>query len=396
VCPRCGRENSPSFIECPDCKERDALEQAQAEPEVHAAAPVPQPIPVAPYQAPYQPSQQTQDWQTTYIAPQPQAPQQPVYNQAPQQPQYVQQPQYQPPPQYAPQQPPQQAPQYALPPQQPPQQYAQPPQYAPQPQQYAQPPQYAPQQLPVPQYAPPQQQQPQYAPQQPQYAQTQPVYLPQSPQQYAPPQQQYTPPAVPVAAPAPAPKPAPAPVPEPRITKPVSVPRTPVAPPEPPPGLAAKLGALPTPILMLLFAVVFLVVGAGIYYGYQSFNKPSSGSTQPAAAATKPKVTNPIQKYIEVVGIRLTTDAKKKPVAKFVIVNHASTEVANLGGNVILWASTKRSEEDSVGSFAFHVDSIGPYETKEVSAPFSTKLKMYELPDWQNATPEVQITSPQP
>ena len=107
---------------------------------------------------------------------------------------------------------------------------------------------------------------------------------------------------------------------------------------------------------------------------------------EPAAAATKPKATNPIQKYIEVVGIRLTTDAKKKPVAKFLIVNHASTEVANLGGNVTLWASTSRSEEDSVGSFKFHVDSIGPYESKEVSAPFTTKLKIYELPDWQNAT----------
>jgi hypothetical protein len=172
-------------------------------------------------------------------------------------------------------------------------------------------------------------------------------------------------------------------------------PRTP-APPVEEPGFAAKLGALPTPILMLLFAGLFLVLGAGVYFGYQRFTKPSSSGTEPAAAATKPKATNPIQKYIEVVGIRLTTDAKKKPVAKFLIVNHASTEVANLGANVTLWASTSRSEEDSVGSFKFHVDSIGPYESKEVSAPFTTKLKIYELPDWQNATAEVQITSPQP
>jgi len=27
-------------------------------------------------------------------------------------------------------------------------------------------------------------------------------------------------------------------------------------------------------------------------------------------------------------------------------------------------------------------------------APLSTKLKVYELPDWQNVSAEVQITSP--
>jgi hypothetical protein len=335
VCPRCGRENSPSYIECPDCKERDALAQAQAEPEVHAEAPPQVPV----YQAP----PRTQEWQ--------QQPQQPVYNQPPYQP-----------PQYAPQQPPQYPPQYA-----PPQQYGQPPQYAPQ-QQYP------------PQYVPPQQQPPQYAPPQ-QYSQP----------QYAPPQQpQY-------AAPAPPPRPTSPPVAQPKPdTKPAYVPpRTPAPPPQDQ-SLSAKLNALPTPILMLLFAGLFLLIGAGIYYGYQKFGKSGPSGPPPAAAATKPKATNPIQKYIEVVGIRLTTDAKKKPVAKFLIVNHASTEVANLGANVTLWASTSRSEEDSVGSFVFHLDRIGPYESKEVSAPFSTKLKIYELPDWQNATAEVQITSPQP
>jgi hypothetical protein len=148
---------------------------------------------------------------------------------------------------------------------------------------------------------------------------------------------------------------------------------------------------------MLLFAVVFLLVGAGGYFGYQRFTKPAGFSGgEPAVAAKTKAPSNPIQKYIEVVGIRLTTDAKKKPVAKFVLVNHASTVLSNLEANVTLWASTSRSEEDAVGSFTFKADSIGPYESKEISAPFKTKLKPYELPDWQNATAEVQVTSPQP
>lgn len=149
---------------------------------------------------------------------------------------------------------------------------------------------------------------------------------------------------------------------------------------------------------MLLFAVIFLLVGTAIYYGYQRFGKGSDSAAASGAKTTvaaTAKVTNPIQKYVEVVGIRLTTDSKKKPIAKFLIVSHASTELSNLGGNVTLWASTSRSEEDSVGSFTFGGENLGPYESKEVTAPFKTKLKMYELPDWQNATPELQITSPQ-
>jgi hypothetical protein len=147
---------------------------------------------------------------------------------------------------------------------------------------------------------------------------------------------------------------------------------------------------------MLIFSVAFLVIGAAVYYGYQRFSKGGpAGFTggEQAATAAKPKATSPLQKYIEVVGIRLTSDAKKKPVAKFVVVNHASSEFNNVTATVTLWASTSRSEEDAIGSFTFKLPNIGPNESKEITEAFKTKLKVYELPDWQFATAEVQITS---
>jgi hypothetical protein len=164
--------------------------------------------------------------------------------------------------------------------------------------------------------------------------------------------------------------------------------------PEEPSGLAA----LPVWLLMVIFFVAFLVIGAGAYYGYQRFGKSgTAGFTggEQAATATKAKSTSPLQKYIEVVGIRLTSDAKKKPVAKFVVVNHASSEFANVAATVTLWASTSRSEEDAIGSFSFKLPAIAANESKELTEAFKTKLKVYELPDWQFATAEVQITSPQ-
>jgi hypothetical protein len=79
---------------------------------------------------------------------------------------------------------------------------------------------------------------------------------------------------------------------------------------------------------------------------------------------------------------------------RFVVVNHSGAEISDLAANVNLWARTAKSDEEAVGTFSFKVPSLGAYEAKEVSAPLNTKLKVYELPDWQNLVAEVQITSP--
>jgi hypothetical protein len=160
---------------------------------------------------------------------------------------------------------------------------------------------------------------------------------------------------------------------------------------------APPKAGLPTWALSILFALAFIGLGAAIFFGYQYFGRgpraERAGVTEPAATA-RSKPSNALQKYIEVVGIRLINDAKKKPEAKFIVVNHSNAELNDLSANVTIWASTSRSEEDSVGTFTFKLPSIGANESKEMTAPFTTKLKIYELPDWQNATADLQITQP--
>ena len=114
----------------------------------------------------------------------------------------------------------------------------------------------------------------------------------------------------------------------------------------------------------------------------------------PSSAGANAKASA-LQKYVEVVGLRLIEEPNKKPQVRFVVVNHSGAEIADLAGNVNLWARTAKSEEEAVGTFSFKIASLGPYETKEMSGLLSTKLRVYELPDWQNLVPEVQITSPQ-
>jgi hypothetical protein len=147
------------------------------------------------------------------------------------------------------------------------------------------------------------------------------------------------------------------------------------------------------------FAAVLLLLGGSIYYFF--LRAPGGTSSAEKAGLENPsnashqKVSNPLQKYVEVVGVRMITE-DKKPIAKFVVVNHSSTEIDGLAANVTLWASTSRSEEDSVGSFSFKLPEIGANSSVDLKAPLKTKKLMYELPDWQNTTAEIEITSPAP
>jgi hypothetical protein len=148
--------------------------------------------------------------------------------------------------------------------------------------------------------------------------------------------------------------------------------------------------------LTIVFFLAFVGLGASIYWGY-NYSRGSQGAapapvTEPPATRTGGK-PHPLQKYIEIAGVRFTGD-KNQTYAKFLLINHSEAEIANLAANVTVWGRTQRSEEDAVGTISFRIPDIGANESKEVTAPLTTKLKIYELPDWQNITAEVQITAP--
>ena len=222
---------------------------------------------------------------------------------------------------------------------------------------------------PPPQYAPPAQ--PQYAP---------PRQFAPSPQQYAP-QPQYAPPQY--------------------------ASQQPYAPPAPQPQAPSYLLqqpatgiSLPPWAMGVGVAVLFLAVSAALILGIKRFSgssetsasAPAAQTSTPAPAASKQAST--LQKFVEVAGMRLTEDHDKNPQVHFLVVNHSGAEISDLTANVNLWARTDKSDEETVGTFTFKLPSLGAYESKDMTAPLNTKLKVYELPDWQNLTAEIQITSP--
>jgi hypothetical protein len=250
------------------------------------------------------------------------------------------------------------------------------PGYYQQPQQQGPPPGYYQQTTAAPPPPPPPQQQPVYY-QQPQqtYPQTQPQNYQQAPQQnyqqpqpqpqnYQQPQQTYYSPAG-------------------------------THPAEPAHGRGMNL---PVWLMTVVFALAIGGVVLGIVW-LASSNKGSAGTgPAPAAVVESPAAkpgakVNPMQKYIEVTGVRFVQDAKKNTQVKFVVINHSEADISGLAGNVTIWGRTKRSEEDAQGTFSFSTN-LAPYESKELTVPLNTKLKIYELGDWQNITTDVQITAP--
>jgi len=155
-------------------------------------------------------------------------------------------------------------------------------------------------------------------------------------------------------------------------------------------------GGLPTWLMTLLFTFAFVGVGAGIYWlvGYMRDTPPGRPPTMVESPAAKSGgKTNPLQKYIEVSGVRFVENSKKQTEVRFVLVNHSPADIGGLAGNVTIWARTQKSEEDAAGTFTFSTH-LSAWEAKDLSAPLKSKLKIYELPDWQNVSTDIQITAP--
>jgi hypothetical protein len=151
-----------------------------------------------------------------------------------------------------------------------------------------------------------------------------------------------------------------------------------------------------------LLAILFTAAFGGVLGGaYWLFGSHTSSSSQ-AASDTSLQVpvtppggkANPYQKFIEISGIRFAQDPKdkNKSIVKFVITNHADDDISGLSGTVAVLSRADKSGQ-VLGGFTF-TTSLAGQEAKDLTTPLTTKLKPYELPDWQFAQPVLQITAP--
>jgi hypothetical protein len=115
-------------------------------------------------------------------------------------------------------------------------------------------------------------------------------------------------------------------------------------------------------------------------------------NTGPATTTSK----HPLAKYIELAGFRLTESKPGELDVKFVAINHSEADLGDLGLTIRLKTTAGKPDDPPVAEFQAKVPSLGPLEIRDITAKVSTKLRIYELPDWQFMRAEFDITSPAP
>lgn len=103
---------------------------------------------------------------------------------------------------------------------------------------------------------------------------------------------------------------------------------------------------------------------------------------------------NPVAKYLELAGFRLDEKGPGQLQIQFVVINHSDADIGDLGLQVNIHTKTARPNEPPLFSFPATVPNLGPEEVKPVTVTVPTKLRVYELPDWQFISADFTVTSP--
>jgi hypothetical protein len=141
------------------------------------------------------------------------------------------------------------------------------------------------------------------------------------------------------------------------------------------------------PAWLVVIMVAALAIG-GLFLAYRllggkSESAASAAKSDLAATAAKGAEDNPYAKYVEVAGIRITEDERQQIKATFVVVNHSTADLSDLDLQVTLRTTSAKPEDEPLAVVNLKTGPIAANASKDVSAPFKTTLRAYELPDWQ-------------
>ena len=123
---------------------------------------------------------------------------------------------------------------------------------------------------------------------------------------------------------------------------------------------------------------------------------PQSSAPAIPAHFTATNTSNPIAKYIELVGLRVTERSPGHLIVQFGVVNHSEADVGDVKMTVNLGTTAAKPGEPPLISFPSQVSRLGPSELKDTTVEVPTKLRVYELPDWQFLKADFEITEPKP
>ena len=116
----------------------------------------------------------------------------------------------------------------------------------------------------------------------------------------------------------------------------------------------------------------------------------------PQAVASVVSAKHPLGKYLELAGFRVSETGAGKLTVKFAVINHSNADIGDLTLHIKLLTTAAGPEDPPVAEFDAKVAGLGPLEVKDSSGTAITKLRVYEMPDWQFIKADAEITAPAP
>jgi len=133
-----------------------------------------------------------------------------------------------------------------------------------------------------------------------------------------------------------------------------------------------------------------LLVSLALFLTACSSSSPQKKAA-PATGQRVPASPNPVAKYVELSGFRII---EKKPgtlAITFAVTNHSDADIGNIEMTVNLRTTAAKPDDPPLATFTSRVEGLGPEELKEAHAEIPTKMRAYELPDWQFLTADFQV-----
>ena len=153
--------------------------------------------------------------------------------------------------------------------------------------------------------------------------------------------------------------------------------------------------------MVSLLTVAGMAAVLGLIYYFVSGRKPSADPVRTTAAAAEtpqaaaePKAaagSSDLTKNLEFTGIRVKEDKQQRVEVHFIAVNHSLAELPAMKLEVKLKTAGRK---DALAEFTADLPSMGPFETREIATTAKTKMRAYELPDWQFLQAEVDAKEP--
>lgn len=138
------------------------------------------------------------------------------------------------------------------------------------------------------------------------------------------------------------------------------------------------------------------VLLALVLFGCSRSEKPAATAATPKESGATSSVVNSKHRYgklIELAGFRVTEKSPGTLQIKLGVINHSIADLGDVELKVSLKGRTAKEEEPPFAEFPCKV-SLGPEEWQDVTVTVPTKLRIYELPDWQYIRATFEIVSP--